>query len=68
MERHGVLVTFAIGKSCSFETPTTEAVLDSLMDFTFAEINRRVGRAGFCFWLAGGRLLGAPHGRARFVA
>ena len=29
------------------EAPTTEAEVNELIDFTFAELNRRVGRAGF---------------------
>ena len=34
-------------KACSLEAPTTEAEVNELIDFTFAELNRRVGRAGF---------------------
>ena len=37
----------AFEKACSLEAPTTEADVNELIDFTFAELNRRVGRAGF---------------------
>ena len=37
----------AFEKACSLEAPTTEAKINELIDFTFAELNRRVGRAGF---------------------
>ena len=37
----------ALEKACSLEAPTTEAEVNELIDFTFAELNRRVGRAGF---------------------
>ena len=37
----------AFEKACSLEAPTTEAGVNDLVDFTFAELNRRVGRAGF---------------------
>ena len=37
----------AFEKACSLEAPTTEAEVNELIDFTFAELNRRVGRAGF---------------------
>ena len=33
--------------ACSLEAPTAEAEVNELIDFTFAELNRRVGRAGF---------------------
>ena len=46
-ERHGALSKMAFEKGCSLEAPTTEAEVDELIDFTFAELNRRVGRAGF---------------------
>ena len=36
-----------VEKACSLEAPTTVAEVDELIDFTFAELNRRVGRAGF---------------------
>ena len=42
LERHGALFKMAFEKACSPEAPTTE-----LIDFTFAELNRRVRRAGF---------------------
>ena len=34
-------------KACRLEAPTTEAEVNELIDFTFAELNRRVGSAGF---------------------
>ena len=37
----------AFEKACSLEAPTTEAEVNELIDFTLAELNRRVGRAGF---------------------
>ena len=33
----------AFEKACSLETPTTEVEVNELIDFTFAERNRRVG-------------------------
>ena len=47
VERHGALFKMAFEKACSLEAPTTEAEVNDLIDFTFAERNRRVGRAGF---------------------
>ena len=47
VERHGALLKTAFEKACSLEAPTTEAEVNDLIDFTFAELNRRVGRAGF---------------------
>ena len=47
VERHGALFKMAFEKACSLEAPTTEAEVNELIDFTFAELNRRVGRAGF---------------------
>ena len=47
VERHGALFKMALEKACSLEAPTTEAEVNELIDFTFAELNRRVGRAGF---------------------
>ena len=47
VERHGALFKTAFEKACSLEGPTTEAEVNELIDFTFAELNRRVGRAGF---------------------
>ena len=47
VERHGVLFVMAFEKACSLEAPTTEAEVNELIDFTFVELNRRVGRAGF---------------------
>ena len=47
VERHGFLFKMAFEKACSLEAPTTEADVNELIDFTFAELNRRVGRAGF---------------------
>ena len=47
VERHGVLFKVAFEKACSLEAPTTEVEVNELIDFTFAELNRRVGRAGF---------------------
>ena len=37
-----------------YETPTTEAEVGEFVDFTFAELNRRVGRAGFAPRLSSG--------------
>ena len=37
----------AFEKACSLEASTTEAEVNELIDFTFAELNRRVGRAGY---------------------
>ena len=45
----------AFATACSLEAPTTEAGVDELIDITFAELNRRVGRAGFS---AGQRVFG----------
>ena len=47
VDRHGALFKMAFEKACSLEAPTTEAEVNELIDFTFAELNRRVGRAGF---------------------
>ena len=47
VERHGALFKMAFEKACSLEAPTTKAEVNELIDFTFAELNRRVGRAGF---------------------
>ena len=47
VERHGALFKMAFEKACSLEAPTTEAEVNELIDFTFAELNRQVGRAGF---------------------
>ena len=47
VERHGDLCKMAFEKACSLEAPTTEVEVNELIDFTFAELNRRVGRAGF---------------------
>ena len=55
VERHGALFKMAFEKACSLEAPTTEAEVNELIDFTFAEVNRRVGRAGFS---PGQRVLG----------
>ena len=46
VERHGALFKMAFEKACSLEAPTTEVEVNDLIDFTFAELNRRVGRAG----------------------
>ena len=46
VERHGALFKMAFEIACSLEAPTTEAEIDELIYFTFAELNRRVGRAG----------------------
>ena len=46
VERHGALFKMAFEKTCSLEAPTTEAAVNELIDFTFAELNRRVGRVG----------------------
>ena len=43
----GALFKMAFQKACSLEAPTTEAEVIELSDFTFVELNRRVGRAGF---------------------
>ena len=45
VERHAALFKMALEKACSLEAPTTE--VDELIDFTFAELKRRVERAGF---------------------
>ena len=37
----------ALEKACSLEAPTTEVEVNRLIYCTFAELNRRVGRAGF---------------------
>ena len=42
-ERHGALFKMAFEKACSLGAPTTEAEVDELIDFTFVELNRRVG-------------------------
>ena len=47
VERHGALFKMAFEKACSLEAPTMEVEVNELIDFTFAELNRRVGRAGF---------------------
>ena len=47
VERHGGLSKMAIDKACSLEVPTTEVEVNELIDFTFAELSRRVGSAGF---------------------
>ena len=47
VERHGALFKMAFEKACSLEAPPTVAEVNELIDFTFAELNRRVGRAGF---------------------
>ena len=41
------LFKMAFEEACSLEAPTTEAEVNELIDFTFAELNRSVGRAGF---------------------
>ena len=46
-ERNGARFKIAFGKACGYETPTTEAEVGEFIDFTFTELNRRVGRAGF---------------------
>ena len=56
LERHGALFKTAFEKACSLEAQTTEAEVNELIDFTFAELNRRVGRAGRVF----GRQLRLP--------
>ena len=45
--RHGALFKMAFEKACSLEALTTEAEINELINFTFAELSRRVGRAGF---------------------
>ena len=55
IERHGALFKMAFEKACSPEAPTTEAEVNELIDFTVAELNRRVGLAGFS---PGQRVLG----------
>ena len=37
----------ALERACNLEAPTTEAEVNELIDYTFAELSRRVGRAGF---------------------
>ena len=39
------LFILALEKACSHETRTTEVKLNELIDFKFAELKRRVGRA-----------------------
>ena len=46
VELHGALFKMAFEKACSLEAPTTEAEVNELIDFTIAELNRRLGRAG----------------------
>ena len=41
------LFKMAFEKACGLEAPTTEAEVNELIDSTFAELNRRVVRAGF---------------------
>ena len=38
VERHGTLFKMAFERACSLEAPTTEAEVDELIDFTFAEL------------------------------
>ena len=45
VERHVAL--FKMAFECSLEAPTTEAEVNELIDFTFAELNRRARRVGF---------------------
>ena len=40
VERHGDLFKMAFEKACSMEAATTEAEVNELIDFTFAELNR----------------------------
>ena len=47
VERHGALFKMAFEEACRLEAPTTEAEVNELIDFTSAELNRQVGRAGF---------------------
>ena len=47
LERQGALFKMAFEKACSLEAPTTEAEVNELIDFTFAELNRRVGQRVF---------------------
>ena len=48
VERHGALFKMVlIEKACSLEAPTAEVEVNELIDFTFPELNRRVGSAGF---------------------
>ena len=47
VERHGALFKMAFEKACSLEAPTTEAEVNELIDFTLAELSRRMGRAGY---------------------
>ena len=46
-EQYGARFKIAFEKACRYETPTTKAEVGELIDFTFAELGRRVGRAGF---------------------
>ena len=39
VERREALFKMAFEKACSLEAPTTEAEVDELIDFTFAELN-----------------------------
>ena len=45
-ERHGARFKIAFEKACSHETQTSKAEVGNLIDFTFEELNRRVGRGG----------------------
>ena len=47
VESHEALFKMTFEKACSLEAPTTEAEVDELIAFTFAELNRLVERAGF---------------------
>ena len=47
VERREALFQMVFEKVCSLEAPNTEAEVDELIDFTVAELRRRVARAGF---------------------
>ena len=47
VERHGALFKMAFEEACSLEAPTTEVEVNELINFTFAELQRRLGRVGF---------------------
>ena len=47
VERRGAMFKMGFEKACSLKAPTTEAEVNELIDFTFAELNRWVGLAAW---------------------
>ena len=47
VEPHGALFKMAFEEACSLEAPTADIEANGLINFTFAELNRRLGRVGF---------------------